>query len=252
MKYKNINTGEIIRQVGTDDTALVEEERAARDARETKKRKVIEVLATNVDETETALGKKVLDYSAEELAERAKGGMARFDFQKYLREYRLEEQEDGSSHLVRISNHAVCNKLTREETLVYRQNPHIQQVGNKQCTPVHQHACACDHQPALRMRSSTCVCMQPSTCFVHATINLLCACDHQPACACERIPRCWEGNERDGSNSLNARLRCATFRSSHLLIGLLTQPLGYLPTVSGPSLWCNMRALVSAQTHFLP
>ena len=160
MKYKNINTGEIIRQVGTDDTALVEEERAARDARETKKRKVIEVLATNVDETETALGKKVLDYSAEELAERAKGGMARFDFQKYLREYRLEEQEDGSSHLVRISNHAVCNKLTREETLVYRQNPHIQQVGNKQCTPVHQHACACDHQPALRLRPSTCVCMR--------------------------------------------------------------------------------------------
>lgn len=141
MKYQNINTGEIIRQVGAEDTSLVEEEREARAKRESRKRKVAEVLAANVDESETALGKKVLDYTAEELAERAKGGMARFDFQKYLREYRLEEQEDGSSHLVRISNHAVCNKLTREETLVYRQNPHIQQVfANGQYNQTH---CPC-------------------------------------------------------------------------------------------------------------
>jgi hypothetical protein len=54
--------------------------------------------------------------------------MAKYDFQKYLREYKLEDQDDGSSHLVRVHGGTVVNTLTKEETKVYRQNPHIQQV----------------------------------------------------------------------------------------------------------------------------
>lgn len=128
MKYVHTETGEIIRQIGFDSAAAeMEADKEGVVKKLALKRKVDELLRESVDERDTALGKKVLDFSPAELAQRRMQSR-RFDYEKYLREFNLEDQPEGGSHLVRIATHTVCNKLTPEQTKVYRRNPHIQQV----------------------------------------------------------------------------------------------------------------------------
>ena len=87
-------------------------------------------LSGDVDVAQTALKRKVFHYTQEEL-DRRKGlmGSSRcvLDRQKYAREFRLIAKRDGTSELLH-NQRTVVATLSKDQTELYQQNPHIQQV----------------------------------------------------------------------------------------------------------------------------
>lgn len=130
LQYRHAITHNLIRPGGvrsTDEDPEAAEE-MARD-KMLRKRKLNEVMNEIVPDEEVAgAGSKyLLDFTQSEMKERMRSRQA-FDHRKWLREFSLKENDDGSGELVRLSNNTVCNKLTADEADVFRRCPHIQQV----------------------------------------------------------------------------------------------------------------------------
>lgn len=87
-------------------------------------------LSMEVSAENTALGKKVLEFTVQDLIERA-GHMGStrsiFDRKKFWRDFRLVE-ERGEVVLERVRNGEIMSRLSYYEAEIFSDNPHIQQV----------------------------------------------------------------------------------------------------------------------------
>jgi len=87
-------------------------------------------LSMEISADETAVGKKVLEFSVDDLIERA-GHMGStrsiFDRKKFWRDFRLIE-EGGEVVLKRVRNNEVMQRLSYYEAEIFSDNSHLQQV----------------------------------------------------------------------------------------------------------------------------